>query len=127
VVVGVQDSGFSLDHAALAGVHVVAARDFLNDDDIVADEPGDPNGQHDHGTMILSLLAGDDPGATWAPRPGVSVILAKTEDSSVEEPFEEDRFVEGLEWIESMGADLFTTSLGYSDWYTRRTSTARPR
>ncbi len=119
VVVGVQDSGFSLEHAALTGVHVIAARDFLNGDDIVADEPGDPEGQHDHGTMILSLLAGNDPGRYMGAAPGVSVILAKTEDSSVEEPFEEDRFVEGLEWIESMGADMFTTSLGYTDWYTQ--------
>lgn len=118
VVVGVQDSGFSLEHAALAGVHVVAARDFLNDDDIVADEPGDAEGQHDHGTMILSLLAGNDPGNYMGAAPGISVILSKTEDASVEEPFEEDRFVEGLEWSEAMGADLFTSSLGYFDWYT---------
>lgn len=117
VVVGVQDSGFSLEHAALLGIDVVAAHDFLDDDDIVADEPGDPHGQHDHGTMILSLLAGRDPGRYMGAAPGVSVILAKTEDTSVEEPFEEDRFVEGLEWVESMGADLFTTSLGYVDWY----------
>lgn len=117
VVVGVQDSGFSLQHAALAGVDVVAARDFLNDDDEVADEPGDPEGQHDHGTMILSLLVGDDPGNFMGAAPGISVILSKTEDSSLEQPFEEDRFVEGLEWVESMGADLFTSSLGYVDWY----------
>jgi len=117
VVVAVQDSGFSLEHTALKGVHVIAAHDFLNDDDIVADEPGDPEGQHNHGTMVLSALAGNDPGNYIGAAPGISVILSKTEDSSVEEPFEEDRFVEGLEWSESMGADLFTSSLGYFDWY----------
>ena len=62
VVVAVQDSGFSLEHAALKNVHVIAAHDFLNDDDIVADEPGDPEGQHNHGAMVLSALAGNDPG-----------------------------------------------------------------
>lgn len=118
VVVGVQDSGFSLQHVALLGLEVVAAHDFINDDDIVEDEPGDPKGQHNHGTMVLSLLAGDDPGNYMGAAPGISVILSKTEDSSVEEPFEEDRFVAGLEWSESMGADLFTSSLGYFDWYT---------
>jgi hypothetical protein len=117
VVVGVQDSGFSLAHAALAGVDVVAARDFLGGDDVVADEPGDRPGQHNHGTMILSLIAGDAPGAFMGAAPGVSVILAKTEDTTVEAPFEEDRFVAGLEWIEASGADLFTSSLGYVDWY----------
>jgi subtilisin family serine protease len=32
-------------------------------------------------------------------------------------PHEEDDFVEGLEWAESLGAQIFTASLGYSAWY----------
>lgn len=117
VVVGMQDSGFSREHAALLGVDVIAAHDFLQDDDEVADQAGDVEGQHDHGTMMLSLLAGEEPGRYMGAAPGVSVILSKTEDSGVEAPFEEDRYVAGLEWSEAMGADLFTSSLGYIDWY----------
>ncbi|MCY0991782.1 S8 family serine peptidase [Nannocystis sp. ILAH1] len=117
VVIGVQDSGFSLQHAAFAGLHVLAARDFVQGDDVVADEPGDGEGQDRHGTMVLSLLAGDDGDAYSGAAPGVSVILAKTERIDEEEPYEEDLFVEGLEWIEGMGADLFTASLGYFNWY----------
>lgn len=118
VVVGVQDSGFSLEHAALRGVEVVAAHDFLQGDDVVASQPGEPSGQHDHGTMVLSLLAGDDPGRFMGAAPGISVILAKTEDVTAQAPVAEDRFVEGIEWVESMGADLFTSSLGDFDGYT---------
>ena len=117
VVIGVQDSGFLLEHQAFAGVDIVAAHDFVKDDDIVADEPGDADGQDNHGTMVLSLIAGSDPGTFMGAAPGVSVILSKTEDVGTEEPFEEDLYVAGLEWIESMGADLFTASLGYLDWY----------
>lgn len=117
VVVGVQDSGFDLDHQALAGVTVLAAHDFIGDDDVVSTEPGDPDQQASHGTRILALLAGSDPGTFMGVAPGVSVILSKTEDVSSETPVEEDYYVAGLEWIEAQGADVFTASLGYLDWY----------
>ena len=117
VLVGVQDTGFSLDHVSLSHVDVVATHDFINDDDVVHDEPGDPEGAHGHGTSVLSLIAGFDEFSFIGAAPDVSVILSKTEDVSQEEPIEEDWFVEGLEWIEGLGADLFTASLGYFDWY----------
>jgi MYXO-CTERM domain-containing protein len=117
VVIGVQDSGFSLQHEAFAGLHVLAARDFVQGDDDVADGPGDAENQDRHGTMVLSLIAGEDGDEYSGVAPGVSVILAKTERIDEEEPYEEDLYVEGLEWIEGMGADLFTASLGYFYWY----------
>ncbi len=117
VVIGVQDTGFSLDHAALRDVDVVGARDFIGDDEVVSDEPGDPEGQDGHGTRVLSLVAGRDGDAFTGAAPGVSVLLSKTEDTSQEEPIEEDWFVAGMEWIEAMGADVMTSSLGYTDWY----------
>lgn len=117
VVVGVQDSGFDLDHQALAGLDVLAAHDFIGDDDVVSTEPGDPAMQAYHGTIVLALLAGSDPGTFMGAAPGVSVILSKTEDASSETPIEEDYYVAGLEWIEMQGADVFTASLGYLDWY----------
>lgn len=117
VVIGVQDSGFRLTHQALAGIEVLAARDFIQGDDTVEDEAGDAEGQHNHGTSVLSLIAGHDGETFSGAAPGVKVLLAKTEQIDVEEPFEEDLYVAGLEWIEGMGADLFTASLGYIDWY----------
>ncbi|MCA9707549.1 MAG: S8 family serine peptidase, partial [Myxococcales bacterium] len=117
VVVGVQDSGFELDHQALAGVDVLAAHDFINDDDIVANEPGEPGNQSGHGTLVLGTLAGSDPGTFMGVAPGIQVILSKTERVDAEIPAEEDYYVAGLEWIEAQGADIFTASLGYADWY----------
>jgi subtilisin family serine protease len=45
-------------------------------------------------------------------------ILAKTEDMRSETPIEEDNWVAGMEWADSIGADVISSSLGYSDWYT---------
>ncbi|MBC8066802.1 MAG: S8 family serine peptidase, partial [Deltaproteobacteria bacterium] len=118
VLVGVLDTGFQLDHLAFAELDVIATHDFIDDDDEVGFEDGDPDGQYFHGTWVLSLLAGRDDGNYRGAAPGISVLLAKTEDSSQEVPIEEDYFVEGLEWIEGMGADMSTASLGYIDWYT---------
>lgn len=118
VVVGVLDSGFALDHAALAGIEVIAAHDFLHDDDVVSDEDGETPGQFLHGSWVLALLAGRHDGFYSGAAPDVAVLLAKTEDVGQEVQIEEDYYVEGLEWIESMGADMSTSSLGYFVWYT---------
>ena len=32
---------------------------------------------------------------------------------------EEDYYVAGLEFLEGVGVDMTTSSLGYSDWYTQ--------
>ena len=117
VVVGVQDTGFSLEHEAFAQLDVVDQHDFINDDDETADETGDPAGQHDHGTWVLSLLAGWDPGDYKGVAPRISVLLSKVEDTSQEQPIEEDWWIEGLEWLEAAGADVVTSSLGFIDWY----------
>jgi subtilisin family serine protease len=118
VIMGVQDTGFLLDHQAYANTQVLAAHDFLDDDDIVGPELGDAPEQHVHGSLVLATITGDDPGNFLGVAPGVSVILSKTEHQTIEEPFEEDVYVEGLEWIEGMGADIFSASLSYSQWYT---------
>lgn len=118
VLMGVQDLGFVLDHQAFSTTQVLATHDFVNDDDDVGIELGDHPEQHVHGTLVLATITGADPGSFRGAAPGVTVILAKSEHADIEQPFEEDLYVEGLEWIEGMGADIFTASLSYLDWYT---------
>jgi hypothetical protein len=117
VVVGILDSGFLTTHTALKKVKVLGTHDFVKNDEVVANEPGDPSDQHGHGTSCLSLIAAWDPGNFVGGAFDVSVLLAKTEDTSKEVKTEEDNYVAGLEWVEMMGADIATSSLGYIDWW----------
>jgi hypothetical protein len=123
VIIGVLDTGFKLTHEAynhpFHSLNVIAAWDFLNNDPNVGIEPGDPGGQHDHGTKTLSCIGAYKPGSLVGGAFDASFILAKTEDTAGEYPAEEDNFVAGLEFIESNGADLASSSLGYIDWYTQ--------
>nr|MEE4267959.1 S8 family serine peptidase [Candidatus Krumholzibacteria bacterium] len=118
VVIGMLDSGFRTTHEALNSIPVLAAYDFVNDDNNVDNEGDDPSNANDHGTKTMSTAMGNMPGELVAPAFGASAILAKTEDVADEVPIEEDQWVAGLEWVEAQGADIVSSSLGYSDWYT---------
>ncbi len=117
VLIGMLDAGFHPTHEALADIPVLATYDFVNDDENVDNEEGDPADSRNHGTMTMSTAMGNKPGAHVAPAFGASAVLAKTEDVSQEVPIEEDQWVAGLEWVETYGVDIVSSSLGYLDWY----------
>ncbi len=116
--IAVFDTGFWLEHEALLGVNVFAEHDFINDDGETANEPGDDPHQHYHGTSVLSAIGGYSPDKLIGPAYGAEYVLAKTEDISIEQPIEEDWWIEACEWADSLGADIITSSLCYKDWYT---------
>ena len=118
VLVAMLDTGFNRGHESLIHLDVVAEWDFINDDPVTKNEAGDPTSQHNHGTYTLSALAGYAPGDLIGPAWAASFALGKTERVDVEIQSEEDDYVRGLEWADSLGADLVSTSLGYYDWYT---------
>ncbi len=118
VLVAMLDTGFNRRHMALAGLDVIAEYDFVNNDSITSDQPGDPTGQHNHGTYTLSALGGYAPGHLIGPAWGASFILGKTEQIDKEIQVEEDDWVRGIEWADSIGAEVVSSSLGYFDWYT---------
>jgi len=75
-----------------------------------------------HGTQMLGLIGGDFDGRYRGVAPGAQFLVAKTEnpDTSLiayEFPVEEDTYIAGLEWCESEGADIVSSSLGYALWY----------
>ena len=123
IVIGLLDTGFNLEHIALEHVNVIAQRDFINDDVNTADEMDqDDLYQDEHGSVVLGILAGDAPGQRIGIAPRARYLLGKTEKVSqygliFERQIEEDWWIEGLEWLEEMGADVVSSSLGYFEWY----------
>ncbi len=122
VLVCMLDTGYRKNHlafqAAFAQGRVLAEWDFINSDGNTQNEPGDPTAQHNHGTYTWSALGGAASGNLYGPAYGAYFILAKTEDTSQEQPIEEDYWVSGIEWADSIGADVVSSSLAYIDWYT---------
>lgn len=117
VLVCVLDSGFRTTHEVFAGLDVVATRDFVHGDLVVDDEPGqDEPGAGSHGTQTLACVAGRLPGVYAGGAFAASVALGKTEDVASETPVEMDYWQFGAEWADSLGADVISSSLGYS-WF----------
>jgi len=68
---------------------------------------------HNHGTAVLSVLAGMIPGIIEGTAPGANFWLIRTEDVFSEFPVEEDYWAAGAEFADSIGADIISSSLGY--------------
>lgn len=74
---------------------------------------GSPAGST-HGFRVASTAVGYAEGELIGPAWGAYVLAATTEYAPSETNMEEDNFVRGLEWLESMGVDVVNTSLGYT-------------
>jgi serine protease AprX len=118
VLVCVMDTGFRLDHEALAHINVIARYDFIQGDTVVQNQDGDHIEQDRHGTIVLGALAGYHEEDLVGPAWGADFLLAKTEIYGEEIEIEEDNWIAGIEWADSAGAEIISSSLGYIDWYT---------
>lgn len=106
--VAVIDAGFmnvdrisAFDSLRLLGTHNVV---FPGESVFVGD---------DHGTKVLSCLAADIPGVMVGTAPKASYLLLKSEDSDSEYPVEEDYWTAAVEYADSVGVDVISSSLGY--------------
>lgn len=125
------DSGFNLNHEVFAHFDestIIGKRDYVAHminpsipfDTTVADDSLDYPGQQNHGTSVLSLIAGWNPGYFMGIAPFAKFALVKTERTrdlaghESETVDEEDAWTHALEWVvDSVGVDIITTSLGY--------------
>lgn len=121
VVVAVIDTGFDLSHRALnhpgRPIKVIAQWDFMDNDKITSPEQKDRSLQHTHGTYVLGNIAAYVPGELVGSAFAASYILCKAEDDAEEYLLEERWFVAALEYAESHGADVITSSLGLYTGY----------
>lgn len=146
--IGVFDTGFEFGknkHEALEDVKVIAKADFvfpdtmfINGDTLIVPDTmvgyevnedwRDDNyplcfwgwcSQTDHGTKILSILAGYKSSKIIGVAFNAEYVLAKTElvydknGDMIELRREEDNWIAALEWAESLGVHIITSSLGY--------------
>lgn len=113
VIIALLDTGFETTHAAFVSASLGAQYDFVFNDSIVRNEPQDHPMASQHGTEVWSLLAADLPNEIIGIAPGATYLLAKTEDVRSETRVEEDNYVAALEWADSLGANIVSSSLSY--------------
>ncbi|MES1215339.1 MAG: S8 family peptidase [Bacteroidota bacterium] len=86
---------------------VLATWDFVANETSVAED-------YAHGMACLSTIAANLPGQFVGTAPKTSFYLYRTEDVSSEYPIEEHNWVCGAEKADSSGADIISSSLGYT-------------
>jgi len=113
MLIGVLDSGFDRVNevdgfADLRGREgIVAVRDMVDHD-------GDVYNDHNHGRSVLSCMAANLPGLLVGTAPEAEYVLVRTEEVGYERVVEEDNWVAGAEFCDSLGCDVLNTSLGYT-------------
>ena len=119
ITIAVFDNGFlgvdtiqAFRHLFTEG-RILAERDFVDADDSVYESCIHCR----HGTQVLSILAALVPNAIQGSAPDASYILLRTENDASETPQEEDNWVAAAEYADSLGAQVFSTSLGYLDFF----------
>jgi serine protease AprX len=116
VLVGMLDTGFRWKLAnSLKTRKVLKEYDFVFKDSVTANESKDRSDQDSHGTLTFSTLGGFSNDTLIGPAYNASFILAKTEDVRSETKIEEDNWAKAIEWMEGLGVDVTSTSLGYNE------------
>lgn len=113
--IAVLDAGFT-------GSDWISAFDALYANDKIH-VGGDPVGNSEtifqkstHGTMVLSIMGGRVDGQFLGTAPDANYILFRTENTDSEFPIEESYWIFAAEKADSMGVDIISSSLGYSEF-----------
>ncbi|MBK8846692.1 MAG: S8 family peptidase [Bacteroidetes bacterium] len=113
MMIAIMDAGFwktdslPVFDSLFAQNRIVATHDFVLNNDLVFDF-------HPRGTSCLSVMAANLPGTMVGIAPHVQYILCRIEDGATENIIEEYNWAAGAEFADSIGADVFSTSLGYT-------------
>lgn len=113
MLIGVLDSGFdSVD--VIAAFEALRSRGgILHTRDLV-DHDGDVYQDHWHGRSVLSCMAAMVDGALIGTAPQADYVLVRTEEAATEFLVEEDNWISGAEFCDSLGVDILNSSLGYT-------------
>jgi serine protease AprX len=110
--IGVIDAGFTnvdinpcFDSLRLQG-RLLGTKDIINPKSNIYSEDT-------HGAMVLSAMTGNLSGQYLGTAPDASFWLIRTEYSPTEHKVETDFWCSGIEFADSVGVDIATSSLGY--------------
>ncbi len=111
--IAVIDAGFE-NVTSLNGLrHLFETGQILSTYDFVDLEP-DVAEDHNHGSAVLSVIAGYIEGEFYGAAHRANFHLLRSEDATAEYIIEEDFWVRAAEYADSAGCDIINTSLGYS-------------
>lgn len=118
IKIGVFDNGFHRVDSLSPFSHLFAENKIKFTWDYVSNhsEVFDPCVHCRHGTNVFSILAARHPGELVGAAPDADFYLFRTENDSSETTREEDFWVAAAEAADSMGVEVFSTSLGYYDF-----------
>lgn len=115
ITIAILDAGFfgyktnsAMDSVRLQG-RILGEWDYVKNEQSV-------NEDHPHGLYCFSIIAANKPGQIVGSAPHAKFYLFRTEDAPTEYPVEEQYWVAAAEFADSAGADMITSSLGYSDF-----------
>ena len=115
ITIAMLDAGFfgyktnpALDSTRLQN-RILGEFDFVRNEQSV-------NEDHPHGLQCLSVIAANRPGIMVGSAPHAKFYLLRTEDAASEYPIEEQYWVVAAEFADSAGADMISSSVGYSDF-----------
>ncbi|HEY4800182.1 MAG TPA: S8 family serine peptidase [Bacteroidia bacterium] len=115
MVIAVMDAGFYNANTlpafdSLRVNHQILGKwNFVDNDSLVW-------GSHTHGEMTLSCMGGNMPGQLVGTAPKALYWLFITEDANTENVIEEYNWLSAAEVADSAGADVLSTSLGYTQF-----------
>lgn len=106
--VAVIDAGFmNADRISVfESTHIAGTRNIVSPEESVYTND-------EHGTKVLSCLAANAPGIMVGTAPEASYWLLKSEEGGSEYPIEEDYWTAAVEFADSVGVKVISSSLGY--------------
>lgn len=109
VMIALLDAGFlNADSSKwFTKTNILACKDFIYPPSSIFDG-------HYHGSAVLSTLAADSQFVYTGIAPESDYLLLRTEDVDSEFPIEEDYWAAAIEFADSMGVDIVSSSLGYN-------------
>ena len=116
MVIAVFDAGFNNVETLPIFQNLWDNNQILDTYDFV-DNDVDVFGGGNHGTMVLSTMAGYMPDSLIGTAPNAQYMLFRTEDGDSETLVEEDNWAAAAEYADSLGVDIINSSLGYTILY----------